>query len=415
MTTGLVANARLLDSDGLTDITISDGRITRLAPASGELSGATDGIIDAAGGLVCPSFVDAHFHPDKALTFPRLGPVGTTSMEDSMARGAAIKSAFTHDDVVQRATQAIEVAIGNGVGAVRAQVDVDSSVGLIGFEALLEVRAAYHSLIDIQLVAFPQEGIVRDPGAVVLLQKALEMGADLIGGGPENEGDPTAYAPHLDAIFGLARDFDVDVDLHADMTEVPSRRALELIARETIARRWQGRVNVVHCCALAAYPDDLAADVIGLVAEAGIQICICPVGNLQLVGEGVTPRGRGASRPKELLTAGVNVAAGTDNLHDMWFRFGNLDPVETCLITCLSGALRTDAEVREGFAMVTTRAARYLRLEDYGLYQGAKADLVVFSPERLEDVIRGVPGTRRILKAGSLVASRETNVWVTPR
>ncbi|MFD7159549.1 amidohydrolase family protein [Kribbella sp. NPDC059898] len=408
MTTTVVANAQLLERAGLADLTVTDGVITQVAPATGTRRTGT--VVDAAGGLVCPSFVDAHFHPDKALTFPRLGPVGNTSMTESMARGAAVKSEFTHDDVVRRAGLAIEAAVGNGVGAVRAQVDVDSSVGLTGLEALLEVRAAYSAQIDIQLVAFPQEGIVRDPGAVPLLRKALELGADLIGGGPDNEGDPAAYRAHLDTVFGLATEFGVDVDIHADMSEVPSQRALELVAEQTIARGLHGRVNAVHCCALAAYPQEHAAEVIALVAEAGMQICICPIGNLQLVGEGTTPRGRGASRPKELLAAGVNVAAGTDNLHDMWFRFGNLDPVETCLITCLSAALRTDAEVHEGFAMVTTRAAQYLGLTKYGVQEGDYADLVVFSHSNLNDVIRGLPGTRRTFKRGTLVATRTTTV-----
>ncbi|MFB7738832.1 amidohydrolase family protein [Streptomyces sp. NPDC056112] len=406
MNSVVVKNARFANQPGQHDIEIEAGRIHRITPA-GEGGSATDEL-DAQGGLVTPSFVDAHFHPDKALTFPRVGPMGQGSPVDSLAVGARIKAAFTVDDVTDRARRAMEAAVTSGVGAIRAQVDVDSAIGLAGLQGILKVKAELHDVVDLQIVAFPQEGVVRDPGALDLLREALTMGADVLGGGPDNEGDPAFHRAHLDQLFELAAEFDVDLDLHADMDEDPSRRALELIAERTLAHGWQGRVNAVHCCALAAYPDDLAHRVIEQVAQAGIQICICPIGNLQLVGGDVTPRGRGSSRPKELLAAGVNVAAGTDNLHDMWFRFGNLDPVETSRITCLAAGLRTDQEVLEGFAMVTDRAAAYLGLGGYGIAPGNDADLVMFSADNLSDVMRGVPGTRTTLKRGRVVAHRET-------
>ena len=405
----VVSRARFLDFEDLRDIEISDGRIMRITDAG---QGVGTERIDANGGLVTPSFVDAHFHPDKALTFPQVSGMPSTTLQDSMARGAAIKAAFTIEDIEARATAALEAAVANGVGAMRAQVDVDSAVGLKGIEAMLRVKAAFADRITLQLVAFPQEGIVRDPGAVSLLRRALELGADLLGGGPDNEGDPRHYRQHVDTLFDLASEFDVDVDIHADMTEVPDQRALQVIAERTIAHGRQDRVNAVHCCALAAYPDQYAQHVIELVREAGMQICICPIGNLQLVGEGITPRGRGASRPKELLAAGVNVAAGTDNLHDMWFRFGNADPIDTALITCLAAGLRTNEEVREGFAMVTTRAANYLGLPGYGLHAGAVADLVIFTASTLEDILRDAPGSRLTMKRGRLIAKRNLSTSV---
>lgn len=383
-----------------------------MSPAAGH-KGRDD--LDAAGGLVTPSLVDAHVHPDKALTFPRVGPLPTTSLQQSLLTGASIKAGFTREDVRERASRAIEVAVTNGVGAMRAQVDVDTAIGLTAFEALLEVKEAYADILDMQLVAFPQEGIVRDPGVLALLREALSSGAQALGGGPDNEGDRSLYGEHLDQLFKLAQEYDVPLDVHADMTEVPEQRALELVARKTIDYGREGRVNAVHCCALASYPQDYADQVIDLLAEAQVQICICPVGNLQLVGEGDPPMGRGASRPKGLLAGGVNVAIGSDNLYDMWFRFGDLDPVHNCLVTCLSGAMRTDAEVLEAFSMVTSRAARYLGLTDYGIEVGNRADLVVFSASSLDDVLRGVPGSRTTLKAGRVVSSRTTSTALTGR
>lgn len=404
-----VRSARLLDTDGLVDIEVADGVVVGVVPASGPAVGDD---LDAAGGLVLPSFVEAHFHADKALTFPRVGPVATSSLDQALATGARIKAGFTEDDVVERATRAMETAVLMGVGAMRVQIDIDSAVGLRGFTALRRVQDAFAERIDLQLVAFPQEGVVRDPAAVPMLREALESGATVLGGGPENEGAEDRWAEHLDILFGLAREYDVPLDLHADMAEDPGLHVLELIAEQTIAHGWEGRVSAVHCCALSSYSDDVAARTIAKVRDAGMQICICPVGNLHVMGGDLNPRGRGASRPKELLAAGVNVAAGTDNLSDMWFRFGSLDPLQNALLACLSGGLRTDAEVRDGLDMVGARAARYLGLEEYGIVVGHRADLVVTSAQSVEDLLRGVPGRRLTIKDGTLVGRLETTAWV---
>lgn len=408
MSTFRIASARLLDRDDLVDIVVDGEHI--VAVESHDPAVVPD--LDAGGGLVLPAFVEAHFHPDKALTFPRVGPVATSSLDQTLTIGARIKGGFTEDDIHERARSAVETAITYGVGAMRAQVDIDGVNGLKAFEALRRVRDELADRIRIQLVAFPQEGIVRDEEALPLLRKALENGADALGGGPENEGDPARWNAHLDTLFGLAREYDVPLDLHADMAEDPDLHVLELIAEKTVEHGWQGRVSAVHCCALSSYPDDVAHRTIAKVRDAGMQICICPVGNLHVMGGDVNPRGRGASRPKELLAAGVNVAVGTDNLSDMWFRFGNADPVQNALVACLSGGLRTDAEVRDGLDMVGSRAAAYLGLSDHGTEVGRRADLVVTSVRTVEDLLRGVPGSRTTLHGGRVVGRLETTTWV---
>lgn len=403
-----IASARLLDREDLVDLVVDGDRIASIQVH--DPSVVAD--LDAAGGMVLPAFVESHFHPDKALTFPRVGPVETSATDQALAIGARIKSGFTEDDIYARARAAVEAAIVNGVGAMRAQIDIDGVNGLKGFEALRRVREELADKIRIQLVAFPQEGILRDEQALPLLRKALENGASVVGGGPENEGDPGLWVQHLDTLFALAKEYDVPLDLHADMAEDPDLHVLELIAEKTIEHGWEGRVGAVHCCALSSYPDEVAARTIAKVRDAGMQICICPVGNLHVMGGDTNPRGRGASRPKELLAAGVNVAVGTDNLSDMWFRFGNVDPVQNALIACLSGALRTDAEVRAGLDMVGAGGAAYLGLTDLGVEPGRRADLVVTSADTLEDLLRGAPGSRTTLHGGRVVARRETTTWV---
>jgi cytosine deaminase len=370
--------------------------------------------VDAAGGLVTRSFVEPHFHPDKALTRPRIRGVVAGDQTAKMRRGADIKRGYTINDVKERAGEAMRLAVAQGIGAMRAQVDVDSLCGLVGMQAMLELRNEFRGMLDLQLVAFPQEGVVRDPGAVELLAQALEMGADVIGGGPNNEDSPADWEPHLRTMLDLARRFDVPADIHVDFHEDPSDRALELLAEITIDYGMQGRVNASHCCALAAYADSHARAVIQLVKRAGIQVCICPMGNLLIPNGDSTERGRGVSRPKELLAAGVNVAAGSDNLHDMWYRFGRLDPVELAFITCLAAGMRTDAEVRDAFAMTTTNAAAYAYLARGGPVVGADADLVVFSASTLDDVLRNVAGTRVTIKRGKIVGGVESRTWVAP-
>jgi cytosine deaminase len=408
-----ISDARLLGASAApTNVLLRDGRIAEIT----ERPVAADETLDAQGGLLLAGFVECHFHPDKALTFPRLGPiVSKSSMAESMARGVAVKRGFTHQDVEHRATQALELAVAHGVTTMRAQVDVDTVVGLTGIEAMLAVRERFAEIIDLQLVAFPQEGVLRDPGVEELLQEALRQGADILGGGPTNEDSAADQHEHLQRLFGLAAEADVDLDVHIDMAEDPRQKSLAELARMTIERGYEGRVNASHCCALAAYPQAEAAEAIELVRRAGVQICVCPMSNLLLADHGEEPRGRGASRPKALLQAGVNVAAGSDNMHDMWFRFGRLDLAEIAMMTCLAAAMRTDAEVREALDMVTVRAARFAGLGEVGVHAGAPADLVLFNATTIEDVLRGIPGNRRTIKNGRVVGGLDSRAFVYPR
>ncbi len=279
-------------------------------------------------------------------------------------------------------------------------------------EGILRARERFAGIVDVQPVAFPQEGIVTDPEAPALLREALKMGVKVIGGLPEFERSIEDQRTHVRTILDIAEDTGALVDMHCDYTDLPQFKTLEMLADMTIERGLQGRVTADHCCALAVYDGREASRVIAKVKEAGIGVIILPIANLQMLGgDGATPMNRGSSRAKELLQAGVNVSAGADNMFDIWFRFNRMDPVDTAYMTCLSAGLRTDAEVREAFEMTTSRPARLLGLQDRRLAPGGIADLVVHSARNLVDMLRNIPSRRIHIKAGRVVGGVEGSVW----
>lgn len=402
----LVTDARLLDREGRFDIGIAGGRIVEIGKVSASPAARR---IDAKGGLVTTSFVDPHFHLDKVLSRDY---VGALTYSEAFARAREAKANFTVADVEARVCKALDLAVAQGLGAIRSQVDVDFATGLVSLEGVMRARERFSGLIDVEIVAFPQEGIVTDPKAPDLLREALRMGIRLVGGLPEFEANVEDQKTHVRTILDIAEEFDANVDMHCDYTDLPHFKTLEMLADMVIERGLQGRATADHCCALAVYPDDEAARVIEKVVQAGISIIILPIANLQMLGgNGVTPVNRGSSRARELLAAGVNVSAGADNMYDIWFRFNRMDPVDTAYMTCLSTGMRTDAEVREAFDMTTSRPARLLGIEGHGVDVGCRADLVVHSAANLVDMFRNVPGRRCHIKGGRLVGGVEGSTW----
>ena len=402
----VIREAALLDSEGTRDIAIAGGKVAAIGP---HLDGAAARTVHAGGGLVTPSFTDPHFHLDKVLSRSHFG---ARNFEQAFAKAHEVKRQFTVADVEERASRALSLAVAQGLGRMRAQIDVDFATGLTSFEGVARARERFKDAIDIQLVAFPQEGIVTDPKAPALLREAIRLGAEVIGGLPEFERSVEDQRTHVRTIFDIAEETGVIVDMHADYQDYPKFKTLEMIADETIDRGLQGRVVANHCNALSVYDDAEAQRVIGKLLRARMQVAVLPIANLQMLGgDGRTPFNRASSRIKELLDAGVNVAAGADNMFDIWFRFNRMDPVETAYITCLSGGMKTDEEVRESFAMVTSRAARYMGCEDHGVRVGGDADLVVHSAATLVDMYRNLPGRRLHLKRGRIVGGTEGSLW----
>lgn len=369
--------------------------------------GAANGVaerIDATGKLLLPAFVDTHIHLDKVLIRDEL------SEHDGTLVGAisAIherKRSYTIEDVRARARRVIELSVMHGCTRLRSHVDVDTIGGLT---PLLGVQAAARDclgLADIQTVAFPQEGILRDPGAVVLMEAALEAGADVVGGMPHWEQTPTEQREHVRLCFDLAVRFNKDVDMHVDETDDGSVRTLEMVADETERLGWQGRVTVGHVCALAASDETYARRVIAKCAQQGITVVSNPVTNLVIQGRG--DRGlvrRGTTRVAEFRQADVNVAFGQDCVLDGFYPFGRGDMLEVALISAHATHLSSRADLDFALRAVTEGPARSWRLADYGIRAGARADLQLYSSPSWPEALRLQEPPERVWSGGREVA-----------
>jgi cytosine/creatinine deaminase len=390
-------------------IAIDEGAIQSIGSDARQLTAAER--LDGNGGIVFPSFVEPHIHLDKTLTRKFPG-ANAQDWEEADALQGRVKRTFTPEDVESRASRAIELAISNGVGVMRAHVAIDTAQELISLEGVLRARELWADAIEIEVVALLEESVVENPELLDRAREAMRRGADVIGGVPNVEEDTPGQLRHLEALFEIAEGFDTPVDAHVDYDADPSETALEMLADLTLERGFEGRVLASHCCALATYPQDESDRVIDKVRRADITVCISPLANLQQVGlVGRLPVHRGSSRTKELLDAGVNVAAGTDNMNDMWFAFGRLDPIETAYVAVLSAALRTEDEVAAGLEMVTDRAARALRRPARTIEVGAPADLVVLEAEDLTAALRGLSSRRVTIKGGRPVGGMATERW----
>jgi cytosine deaminase len=399
----VVKHARLPDGK-LRDFAIAGGRFVELEP--GKIPDSAT-VLDAGGRVISPPFVDPHVHLDKALISEKVRDNRSGTLEEAIAIIWDYKRNYSHEEIIQRAERVLQWAVTNGTLAVRTHVDVDSIGGLTPLEALLEVRERWRDKIVLQIVAFPQEGILRDPGTERLLERAMAAGADVVGGMPFNERTEEDSRRHIEICFRIAKEHDADIDMHVDETDDPSARTLEYLAARTIAEEYQGRVTAGHTCALAAYDAPHAARVIQLVREAGIHMITNPATNLMLQGRhDQQPIRRGITRVKELLAAGINVSCGQDCLKDTFYpTFGRADMLEVGLITAHAAQLSTPAEIETLHRMITRNAARILRLENYGLQPGAPADFVLLDCPSVQEAFRTQPG-REVYRRGKLVARR---------
>ena len=401
----IIRNAAVWGQPGPTDLAISGGVYVDIADV--DPGDATT--LDAGGRLCVPGFIEPHIHLDKVLLADSIPVNVSGSLDEAIEILGARKESYSTQDISARAGQIIRSAIANGVTRMRTHIDIDTGCGLTAFDALLDVRAQFEDLLELQIVAFPQKGIVGDPGCEALLREAMDRGADQIGGMPFNEPGPKESREHIEIAFAIAHDHDCDVDMHIDETDDPDARTLEMLCEATIAHGWQGRVVAGHTCALAAYPDDYADRVMDRVAEAGIHMITNPATNLMLQGRGDShPKRRGITRVKELLERGVNVAFGQDNLRDMFYPFGHDDPLELGFLLAHAAHMSQPDEIEAVFDMTTNGAAKVLGLTDYGTAPGCAGDLVVLDARSPLEAIVNKPDRRHVIRRGRVVAETET-------
>jgi cytosine/creatinine deaminase len=395
------------------DLVIHDARVdgARVDVAiAGErvaaLGGGFEGpVLDAGGRLVAPAFVQPHIHLDKVRTGSLVGANRSGTLAEAIAISHRVKRATTVEEVGRRAGEVIRAAVIAGTTAIRSHVDVDTIGGLKGLRGVAAAREDHADLCEIQLVAFPQEGIWRDPGSDELMQEAMKEGADVVGGMPHWEDGLDEARRHIEFCLDLARRHDADVDMHVDETDDPYWRSFEILVEEAERRGWGPRTTAGHVCAMASWEDDYAAAVIRRAADAGVMLATNPPTNLMLQGRGdAEPRRRGIPRVKELLAAGVVVAAGQDCVDDAFYPFGAADPLQVALIVAHAAQLGTPDEIAAALRMVTNDAARVLRLPDYGVVPGARADLVVLDAATPRDALREQAPRRWVLRGGRVVA-----------
>ncbi len=399
----LVKNVAVWGNEGLCDLGIAGGRFVNVDRANAAANAVL--ALDAEGRMAVPGFVEPHIHLDKALISER-APVNVSgTLTEAIEILWEIKRNYTVDEIADRASRVLAQALGHGVTRLRTHVDVDPIGGTRPAEGLIRARERFRDLMDIQIVAFPQEGIVKSPGTEALMREVMKAGVDVVGGMPFNEKSPEDSRRHIEIAFDIAKEFDADIDMHVDETDDPMARTLEVLAELTIKNGWQGRVTAGHTCALASYPRNYADHVIDRLREANVNMIANPATNLMLQGRlDDFPKRRGVTQVKELLAAGVNVACGQDCVHDTFYPFGQNDPLEIAFLLCHASQMSQPGEILTVMDMVTGNGARTLRVPDFCVAPGGVADLVVLDARDAREAFATRAPRRWVIRKGKLIA-----------
>lgn len=366
--------------------------------------------VEGQGCYLSPGFVESHLHLDIALSNDERRPGRTEPFVSMAGLNAAVerrRNSFSHEEIVERASAALRLALRHGTTALRAQCHLDTGIGLSHILALQEVKERFAGAVTLQIVALPQQGLLRDPRTLDLFREAFRQGADVMGGAANIENE-RHFSEHIDAAFGLALELDRDLDIHADLGLKPvvALDDLELvhIARRTIEHGYQGRVTIGHACTLDSASPEVAREAIALLKDAGISVISQP--DLYRLGRDDAQHvRRGLTRVKELLAAGVNVAYASNNVRDPLRPLGNMDLLEEGLILAYGAHMDTVEQLETLMRMSTRHAARAIRLPDYGLEPGCTADMVLLDAPSASAAIVGQVEKLHVFKAGRLLAS----------
>jgi cytosine deaminase len=401
MTIDILIKGGVLPDGTRADIAISGGRITAVEPG---ITAEAGEVIDAWGKLVSTPFVDPHFHMDATLSYglPRINASGT--LLEGIQLWSELKPLLTVEAVVERALRYCEIAVGKGLLAIRSHVDVCDD-RLVGVEALLEVRERVKPFLDLQLVAFPQDGWFRSPSAAKNVVRALDMGVDVVGGIPHFERTMADGAASVRAACQLAAERGLMVDLHCDESDDPMSRHIETLAAETIRCGLQGRVAGSHLTSMHSMDNYYVAKLLPLIAEAGVAAIPNPLINITLQGRTDSyPKRRGMTRVPELLAAGVRVGFGQDCVRDPWYSLGTGDMLDVAHMGLHVAQMTSPEAMRRCYELVTTGPAEILGLSDYGLRAGALASLIVLDAADPIEAIRRRPDRLTVISKGRVVA-----------
>lgn len=397
----LIKNANLPDGREGIDIAIAGGRIAEVGPNIAADAGET---LDATGRLVTPPFVDPHFHMDATLSLglPRMNVSGT--LLEGIALWGELRPTLTRKALVERALRYCDLAVSQGLLAIRSHVDT-SDPKLVTAEALIEVREKVSPYIDLQLVAFPQDGYYRAEGGVDSLNRSLDMGLDIVGGIPHFERTMAEGAASVAALCRIAADRGLPVDMHCDETDDPMSRHIETLAAEAVRHGLQGRVAGSHLTSMHSMDNYYVSKLIPLMAEAQINVIPNPLINIMLQGRHDTyPKRRGMTRVRELMDAGLNVSFGHDCVMDPWYSMGSGDMLEVGHMAIHVAQMAGVEEKRKIFDALTVNGAKTMGLEGYGLAKGCNADLVILQARDPQEALRLKANRLLVMRRGKVIA-----------
>jgi cytosine/creatinine deaminase len=397
----LVTNATLPDGRTGVDVLVAGGRIVNVSPRINASAAQT---IDADGNLLTPPFVDAHFHMDAALSYglPRVNQSGT--LLEGIALWGELKPLLTQEAIVERALSYCDWAVAKGLLAIRSHVDV-CDPRLLAVEALLHVKEKVKPYLDLQLVAFPQDGVLRSPKAMELLKQALAMGLDVVGGIPHFERTMYDGTESVRMLCEIAAEQGRLVDMHCDETDDPHSRHIETLAMESLRLGLQGRVNGSHLTSMHSMDNYYVSKLIPLMHEAGVSAVANPLINITIQGRQDTyPKRRGMTRVPELMAAGITVAMGHDCVMDPWYSQGSGDMLEVASMGLHVAQMTSQAGMRACFDAVTVNAAKILHLDGYGIAPGNRADFVLLQARDPVEAIRLRAARLAVFRAGKLIA-----------
>ena len=402
----LIRNATLPDGRTGIDLLVQQGRIAALGAGlfAGQSAPPGADVIDAAGWLLSPPFVDAHFHLDSTLSFglPRVNASGT--LLEGIALWGELKPLLTEEALIDRALQYCDWAVAKGLLAIRSHVDVCDE-RLLAVRALLEVKRRVAPYLDLQLVAFPQDGLLRAPGALRHLQRALDLGVDVVGGIPHFERTMQDGADSVKLLCELAAERGLPVDLHCDESDDPLSRHIETLAFHTQRLGLQGRVTGSHLTSMHSMDNYYVSKLLPLIAEAGVHAVANPLINITLQGRHDSyPKRRGMTRVPELMAAGVNVAFGHDCVMDPWYSLGSADMLEVAQMGLHVAQMTSAVQMQACFDAVTVNAARVLGLADYGLAVGCHADFVLLQARSPVEALRLRAQRLLVVRRGRVLA-----------
>jgi len=396
----LIKNARTrFSKEKLLDIGIKDERIVKIGE---NLNETGNRLIDAAGKLVTESFVNGHLHLCKVYTLTKVGEKALTSYQSgSMGKAmtaielaSKVKEQYDESWIIENVRKAIKLAIKYGNTHIRAFADTDTKAKLEGVKALIKAREEFKDAVEIQVVAFPQDGVVRDPGAENYIREAMELGADVVGGIPWIEYTDEDSRKHIDLMFNLAKKYNKDVSMLIDDAGDPGLRTLEMLAVKTIKEGWEGRVMVHHARAMQLYPEPYFRKIVALLKKAKIGVVSDPqTGPLH-------------ARVRDLYDEGVGIALGQDDIADAYYPFGRNNMLEVAFLTAHLLWMTTFEEMEILYDLITTKAAQAMAIKDFELKEGNKANLVVLNAENIWEAFTNHEAPCHVIKDGKEVTQK---------